>query len=486
MDDCDEIPFIEESSDIATLRMHIETQQDIGEQPRHINMGMDALIRTLHKMYGHTMCSTLINRSTIVTEVAVFCSALRDVIKDANWAKSTGRHCLRIIKKILSKTAIDPNFISRMSITDSNVRSKSDPSHYLPTRYQKMEQTHPTRELIGKWVTKIKSKTKNKSPASLRAIMYFLLNECLPRMNLDAETFSDSNIPSLTPQLVQDLCDRNAKKARWLRMFYTHLFEKDFDSALFNGITESKTPTDDDGSDKHRISAEELDLIYEEARKDTFDELTFMLMATTGMRIGGLACILLKDVADIHKQDVSVKTSGKTLEKGSKWFQFLLTSRVRELLFVWIQSHRPAINSPFLFPGRGKTGHLTPAHIRKRFKDVCWRAGLDGPHLHPHSLRHSYAHILLETGNDVHTISKLLGHASTAITEAFYLKESAAQVASRANIPWLDKSQASSNPVPQFLSACKPPPTTEQKNRKRSIAKLVRFKEERQTSQPNE
>jgi len=67
-------------------------------------------------------------------------------------------------------------------------------------------------------------------------------------------------------------------------------------------------------------------------------------------------------------------------------------------------------------------------------------------------MRHTYGHMLLETGNPVETVAKLLGHSSSKTTEKFYLKESAGEVAKRANIPWLDQSKAPSAPVvPDFL-----------------------------------
>jgi len=58
----------------------------------------------------------------------------------------------------------------------------------------------------------------------------------------------------------------------------------------------------------------------------------------------------------------------------------------------------------------------------------------------------------LESGNNVNVVSKLLGHSNTETTESFYLKESAADVAKRANIPWLDKAKEKEKIVPVFLN----------------------------------
>ena len=83
---------------------------------------------------------------------------------------------------------------------------------------------------------------------------------------------------------------------------------------------------------------------------------------------------------------------------------------------------------------------------------MCNDCGLNGKEFHPHALRHSFAHILLESGNSVDLVPKCLNHSSTSITEAFYLKESAAQVAARASIPWLQgEKEQPRDPLPRFL-----------------------------------
>jgi hypothetical protein len=479
-------PFIEESADIAALRNHIACLPNFKEQSGQIALGFTALVFTIHNMYKHTEYSTLVRRSTVVQEAQVFSTNLTASVEILGWSQNTSRHAFRVLKKILSETAIDPNFISRLSISKQQSFNKSDPIHYLPARFQKMEPIHPARLKIHNWVSLLTTKTKNRSPTSIRVILYFMLNTCLPHLGVDVEIFSgqSEDVPDLTKEIVDNLCGNSTKKAGWLKIIYTTLLEKEIDPKLLTNLTSNVAnginEHIDDGSDKHRIPAPELDLIYQESSKNLLYELFFMLMATTGMRVGGLVAIKLTDVANVNAQDIEIKASGKTIEKGHKWFQFMLNNRVKELIFKWIQTRRPAVDSPYLFPGRGKTGHVTTAHVRTIFNGVCSRAGLEGPHLHPHSLRHSYAHILLESGNDVNTVSKLLGHANTSTTEAFYLKENAVEVAARANIPWLDKSTATPNPIPKFLSTNTGQQDVIDRNerrRKKTTTRLVRFTE---------
>jgi integrase/recombinase XerD len=42
--------------------------------------------------------------------------------------------------------------------------------------------------------------------------------------------------------------------------------------------------------------------------------------------------------------------------------------------------------------------------------------------LSPHDLRHTFGHRWLVKGGDIYTLSKILGHASVAVTEKHYAK----------------------------------------------------------------
>jgi hypothetical protein len=90
-------------------------------------------------------------------------------------------------------------------------------------------------------------------------------------------------------------------------------------------------------------------------------------------------------------------------------------------------------------------------------KEIAGAANVGGPHVHAHSIRHSFAHILLEAGNDPSKVSKMIGHVSTATTEKYYLKESVVEVSKRCNIPWLTRTEQV-DPLPSFMK-----PTTSAK-----------------------
>ena len=82
--------------------------------------------------------------------------------------------------------------------------------------------------------------------------------------------------------------------------------------------------------------------------------------------------------------------------------------------YYWAAS-RPR---PYLFPGRQPD---RPVSLRT-VQMVCERAlaasGL-GKHVHMHTLRHSFATHLLESGTDLRTIQVLLGHHSFSTTARY-------------------------------------------------------------------
>ena len=75
--------------------------------------------------------------------------------------------------------------------------------------------------------------------------------------------------------------------------------------------------------------------------------------------------------------------------------------------------------SPYLFPARGKRGHMTRERFFLLCKELAVSAGLDPERVSPHTLRHAFATHLLAHGADLRVIQTLLGHASIATTEIY-------------------------------------------------------------------
>ncbi|MEM9580516.1 MAG: tyrosine-type recombinase/integrase, partial [Pseudomonadota bacterium] len=114
--------------------------------------------------------------------------------------------------------------------------------------------------------------------------------------------------------------------------------------------------------------------------------------------------------------------------KGDKERMVPLSPPARDALALWLaerdaaedkarQAGKPA--SAFLFPSRGKSGHLTRHRFYMFIKELAVHAQVDPGKVTPHTLRHAFATHLLENGADLRAIQTLLGHADVATTEIY-------------------------------------------------------------------
>jgi integrase/recombinase XerD len=77
------------------------------------------------------------------------------------------------------------------------------------------------------------------------------------------------------------------------------------------------------------------------------------------------------------------------------------------------------VASPFLFPSRGRTGHMTAARFAQLIKELALDAGVRPEIVSPHVLRHAFATHLLSGGADLRSVQAMLGHADITTTEIY-------------------------------------------------------------------
>ncbi|MFP3944383.1 MAG: site-specific tyrosine recombinase XerD [Alphaproteobacteria bacterium] len=73
----------------------------------------------------------------------------------------------------------------------------------------------------------------------------------------------------------------------------------------------------------------------------------------------------------------------------------------------------------YLFPSRGREGHLTRHRFAQMLKQLAEKAGLDPGKLSPHTLRHAFASHLLAGGADLRAVQQMLGHADISTTQIY-------------------------------------------------------------------
>jgi site-specific recombinase XerD len=129
----------------------------------------------------------------------------------------------------------------------------------------------------------------------------------------------------------------------------------------------------------------------------------------TGMRVGEVTRLLITDL-DSGRMAIRVDQG-----KGRKDRYVMLSPSLLETLRAYWRESKPKL---FLFPGVGGKKPLCISAAQKAFDRARLQAGIKKP-VSFHTLRHSFATHLIESGTNVRTIQALLGHRSLQTTERY-------------------------------------------------------------------
>lgn len=75
--------------------------------------------------------------------------------------------------------------------------------------------------------------------------------------------------------------------------------------------------------------------------------------------------------------------------------------------------------SPWLFPSRGASGHLTRRRFGQLLDKLALAADLDPRRVSPHVMRHAFASHMLAHDADLRSVQKMLGHADISTTQIY-------------------------------------------------------------------
>ncbi|QUS35417.1 tyrosine recombinase [Falsirhodobacter algicola] len=172
------------------------------------------------------------------------------------------------------------------------------------------------------------------------------------------------------------------------------------------------------------LEIDEVDRLLEAARdqgrKDALqmrNRCLLELLYATGMRVSELVG-LPDSAARGNPQMLLVRG------KGGKERLVPLSPPAREALTIWLRERdrieeASATPSRFLFPGRGRTGHITREYFFRLIQDIAVAAGIPPSRVTPHKLRHAFATHLLAGGADLRAIQMMLGHSDISTVEIY-------------------------------------------------------------------
>jgi integrase len=135
-----------------------------------------------------------------------------------------------------------------------------------------------------------------------------------------------------------------------------------------------------------------------------------LLAAMTGLRRGELLALTWEDV-DLKQGTLLVHSTIGHQTKGGKIRLIPMNTAVRDLL-----EKMPKTEGVIFTGERG--GWKKGDFVAKCFKKACKDCGLDS-RLHFHSLRHTFASLLVKEGVSLYHVQRLLGHSSSRVTEIY-------------------------------------------------------------------
>ncbi len=203
-----------------------------------------------------------------------------------------------------------------------------------------------------------------------------------------------------------------------LRQYYRFLYGE--------GLREDDPSTTVDGPKrrqslpKYLSELEVEDLLAEAHRRSGAEGLRLAAMLevlyATGLRVSELVSLPLS-AATRDVRFIGVRG------KGGKERVVPLSDPALEALAAYLEVRAeflPADKpSPWLFPSRGKSGHLTDRRFAQLLKDLAHDAKLPPGRVSPHVLRHAFASHLLAHGADLRAVQQMLGHADISTTQIY-------------------------------------------------------------------
>ncbi len=170
------------------------------------------------------------------------------------------------------------------------------------------------------------------------------------------------------------------------------------------------------------LSRAELTTFLDGIRGDRFEAL-YVAAIGTGLRQGELLALRWQDV-DTERGELTVR---HTLQRGTRTLAAPKTERARRTLRLprqvtaaLIEHHARQAIVPLsgLVFTTSKGSALDSRNVTRYLQQHLERLGL--PHQRFHDLRHAFATLMIESGEDLGVVSRILGHADFGTTADVY------------------------------------------------------------------
>ena len=185
-----------------------------------------------------------------------------------------------------------------------------------------------------------------------------------------------------------------------LKFFYRNVLKKEIINEKSRPRHDKKLPMVLDKNEVSKILALEKNIKH---------RLLLMLVYSSGLRVSEVVA-LKKEHIDLARRVMHIK-----LGKGRKDRFTILSEKAADFIAKYCNAYEI---ENWLFPGQPPTKHLSIRSAQHIFNNAVSRAEICKK-ISIHSLRHTFATHLLESGTDIRYIQVLLGHSSIRTTERY-------------------------------------------------------------------
>ena len=444
-------------------------------RPHNIKSAIRLLEQACGALYEGDL-QKLIVASRTYNENKQFSTELKKCAKAFGWNRATSLKVVCALKAVLRFKQLDANFVSSIfidkdTVDDNDGKDSLDDDDYREARQITRGLVSPNNKenpdflILRNWIEIIRGHSKNQSPQTLRKILSFYVIHVLPLLNIRGvgevvSLNSDVLKQHMTTEIIFDLCKDPAvnQKLVWLKLFISRIVEVNEKDIILKEVNDRLITRKQDFlknavPESHDfISMKELTAIHNVLGPYPMFKTMFIIILTTGLRIGSMVTMLLDDVLDDEITCIKKMCRVKCKGRGKSTVPVQFPVRAKEVLLGWISSSRPASSSPYVFPSKTGPGHVHPDTIRKQFKAIAASINLPKEVCHPHALRHTFAHNSLTHGATLSAISCQMHHKSTKTTSEFYLKEDAKYVSAMLHNVFMDCDDVEqAPPLPSWL-----------------------------------
>ena len=208
-----------------------------------------------------------------------------------------------------------------------------------------------------------------------------------------------------------------SRKIATLKSLYKFLCDEELID--FNVSKSIKIPKTGKRLPNH-VSIDEMKVFFQktidEVDINRRDIVVIDIIYSTGIRVSECVSIKIRDI-DLNKKTI------KVFGKGKKDRIVIFGEKTQKNIKKYLETISNCELNGFLFPARGNKNKIQKKSITTRtiYNIVKKYIKLvsNNEKLGPHSLRHSFATHLLQSGSDLMAIKDLLGHESLASTQIY-------------------------------------------------------------------